>query len=439
MTIAADRVHDVLRRHQLVDGYPVVVDLEKSHGPWLHDAKTGREYFDAFTCFASWPIGYNHPMMEDEAFRAELLTAALTKIANADLYTSSMASFVDTFSTHVTPASHPYHFWISGGSLAVENAMKVAFDWKARKLGRTDFHENVNDLVIMHFKHAFHGRSGYTLSVTNTLPDKVGLFPQFQWPRITPPAMEFDLDGGVANEIEAAEKATYAEMEAAFARHRGKVAAILIEPLQAEGGDHHFRPEFMRKLRLYADEEEAMLIFDEVQTGFFGTGTPWLWQQYDVEPDVVSFGKKTQICGIYSNRRVDEVDDNVFHRSSRINSTWGGSLVDMVRCRRFIEIIEHEKLANNIAEQGARCVEGLRRLARETGAFRNVRGRGSLIAFTADSPDARQALIHSMFERQLMALPCGKDSVRFRLPLTVSANDVDTMLERVAESVPASV
>ncbi|MCA9295172.1 MAG: L-lysine 6-transaminase [Phycisphaerales bacterium] len=439
MTIDAKKVHEVLDRHQLVDGYPIVADLEKSHGVWLHDAISGADYLDAFTCFASWPIGYNHAMMADADFRKALLETALVKVANADLYTHHMAEFVDAFATRVTPKGFPYHFWISGGALAVENAMKTAFDWKARKLGRTSFADDVNDLVILHFKHAFHGRTGYTLSVTNTLPDKVGLFPKFDWPRITPPAIEFDLDGNICNDIEAAEKASCAEIEAAFRKYRGRIAAILIEPLQAEGGDHHFRPEFMQKLRDFADNEEALLVFDEVQTGFFGSGKPWLWQHHGVAPDVVSFGKKTQVCGIYSNTRVDEVADNVFHRSSRINSTWGGNLVDMVRCRRFIEIIETEKLADNIAKMGERTVAGLREIARETGAFRNVRGVGSLIACTAESPAARSAMVKAMFERKLMALTCGPDSVRFRLPLIINEQEVDAMLERVAAAIPAAV
>jgi L-lysine 6-transaminase len=439
MKIDPKQVHDVLDRHQLVDGYPIVADLQNSHGVWLRDAITGEDYFDAFTCFASWPIGYNHQMMADETFRKALLEVALVKVANADLYTNHMAEFVDAFATRVTPKGYPYHFWISGGGLAVENAMKTAFDWKARKLGRTRFTDDVNDLVILHFKHAFHGRTGYTLSVTNTLPDKVGLFPKFDWPRITPPVIEFDLDGNIGNDIEAAEKASCAEIEAAFQKYRGRIAAILIEPLQAEGGDHHFRPEFMQQLRDFADNEEALLVFDEVQTGFFGSGKPWLWQHHGVAPDVVAFGKKTQVCGIYSNTRVDEVADNVFHRPSRINSTWGGNLVDMVRCRRFIEIIETEKLADNIAKMGERTVAGLREIARETGAFRNVRGVGSLIACTTDSPEARKAMVKAMFERKLMALTCGPDSVRFRLPLIIDEKEVDAMLERVAAAIPASV
>lgn len=433
-------VHETLARHQLVDGYPMVVDLEKSHGAWLHDARTGDEYLDAFTCFASWPLGYAHPdMTSDQEFLRQLTTAALTKVANADLYTQAMADFVDAFGTHVTPPGFPHHFWISGGSLAVENALKTAFDWKARKLGRTSFDQDVNDLVIIHFNQAFHGRSGYTLSLTNTVPDKVGLFPKFDWPRVHNPAIRFDADGGIANDIEAEEARACAEIEAAFAKHKGRVAGIIIEPMQGEGGDNHFRPEFFAKLRSYADNEEALLIYDEVQTGFYGSGKTWLWQHHGVAPDVVSFGKKTQICGIYASTRVEEVKDHVFERSSRINSTWGGNLVDMVRARKFIEIIQRDNIADNVAKMGDRLVAGLRSIAADTGAFDNVRGIGSLTAFSCDSAESRNAFIAAMFERKTLVLPCGSDSVRFRLPLTIAASEVDTFLERVADAVPAAV
>ncbi len=128
----ASDVLQSLSRHQLVDGYPLVVDLEKSQGSWIHDAATGEKYLDAFTCFASWPIGFNHPAMKEPAFEAALLRAAQSNIANADLYTSEMAEFVRAFATNVTPDGFPHHFWVAGGGLAVENAMKTAFDWKAR-------------------------------------------------------------------------------------------------------------------------------------------------------------------------------------------------------------------------------------------------------------------------------------------------------------------
>ncbi|MBT4530025.1 MAG: L-lysine 6-transaminase [Phycisphaerae bacterium] len=435
MTVSPQNVHSVLSKYQLADGYDLVVDLDKSHGVWIHDSASGRDYLDAFTCFASWPLGFNHPELMEEPFSEEILKVSRNKIANSDLYTTELADFVDAFATKVTPEDFPHHFWVSGGALAVENALKTAFDWKARKLGRTNFLDDVNDLVVLHFDQAFHGRSGYTMSLTNTLPDKVGLFPKFNWPRVPNPFCVFDNDGNIINDIEAAEAQTCAEIERAFEEHSNRIAAIIIEPMQGEGGDNHFRNEFLEKLRQFADEREALLIFDEVQTGFYGSGKPWFWQHTTVRPDIVSFGKKTQVCGIYASRRVDEVADNVFKKSSRINSTWGGNLVDMVRCTQFINIIERDNIQNLVTKVGNHVVAGLRKIANSTGAFTSVRGKGSLIAFTLPSPEHRAAILSTFMQAGVIALPCGKQSVRFRLSLVMTIEDADELLNRTTIAV----
>ncbi len=435
--IDARNVHETLKRHQLADGFPFVLDLEKSHGSWMRDSRSGTEYLDFFTCFASWPLGYDHPKLRDPQFLSRLTRAALNNPSNSDLYTTYMAEFVETFAKHVTPQGFPHHFWISGGALAVENALKVAFDWKARKIGLANIKDDGASLAVLHFKAAFHGRTGYTLSLTNTDPKKVALFPKFCWPRAHNPAVQFDLDGGIANDIEAEERRSFQDIETGLKQFQGRVAAILIEPMQGEGGDNHFRPEFLAKLRQYADENEALLVFDEVQTGFFGSGKPWMWQHSGVRPDVVAFGKKVQICGLYAGPRVDEVKDNVFHVPSRINSTWGGSLVDMVRSQRFIEIIVEDGLVKNVAEQGARFVAGLRALGKERGGFTNVRGVGSLVAFTLPTAAARDALLQALRDKQFLALSCGEASLRFRTPLNVTAGEIDMALERIAACLPA--
>ena len=429
--ISASEVHTVLRRHQLVDGFDIVLDLEKSHGVWLYDARSESEFLDCFTCFASWPVGYNHPLLQDSTFQAQLRSVASSNPANSDLYTQEMADFVEAFATRATPPGFPHHFWIAGGALAVENALKAAFDWKARKLGRTDLEADVNDLVILHLREAFHGRSGYTLSLTNTVLDKIGLFPKFAWPRVHNPTIEFDLDGGFANDIAAEEARACAEIETAFARHDNRIAAIIIEPLQGEGGDNHFRAEFLQALRDYADAREALLIFDEVQTGFWGSGKPWLWQHYNIAPDIVAFGKKTQVCGIYCSERIDEVEDNVFQFPGRINSTFGGNLTDMLRCRRFLDIIEAEALGDNITARGDEMLTGLRMTARETGGMSNVRGIGSLLAFTLPSPAERDTVMQALAQQKVLALKAGPTSIRFRLPLIISVDEVQELLARV--------
>ncbi|MCB9831394.1 MAG: L-lysine 6-transaminase [Planctomycetes bacterium] len=430
---AAD-VHSTLKRYMLADGFPVVFDFEKSHGAYLHDSKSGRDYLDLFSFFASQPIGFNHPGMKDADYLARLLRAAGTKPTNSDVYTVEMASFVRSFAEICIPESHRHHlFFVEGGALAVENALKTAFDWKYRKNQQKGGPDTEN-LEILHFRRAFHGRSGYTLSLTNTRdPRKYQYFPKFDWPRVDTPAARFPLEGPALTAVAEAEAATIAQIEAAFAQRPDRIAAIIVETIQGEGGDNHFRPEFMRELRRIADERDALLIFDEVQCGMGLTGNWWAWQGLGVEPDIFAFGKKAQVCGIAANRRIDDVD-SVFKIASRINSTWGGNLVDMVRCERYLQVIAENRLLENARTVGARVRAELERVAADTGKISNVRGRGLMIAFDLPDEDRRSALQKSLFEHGVMMLPCGLVSMRFRPVLDLRPEDGDVAVERIAAS-----
>ena len=257
-----------------------------------------------------------------------------------------MARFVDTFARVLGDPALPHLFFVDGGALAVENALKVAFDWKSRLNEARGLARELGTKVL-HLREAFHGRSGYTLSLTNTDPDKVARFPKFDWPRIDAPYLRPDAD------MDALEAESLRQARAAFEAHPHDIACFIAEPIQGEGGDRHFRPQFFAAMRELCDEYDALLIFDEVQTGCGITGTAWAFQQLGVMPDVVAFGKKTQVCGIMAGGRVDEVADNVFAVSSRINSTWGGNLTDMVRSRRILEVIEIRRTAGARRHGGA--------------------------------------------------------------------------------------
>lgn len=427
--VSADQVFSTLEQNILVDGFHLVIDLERSHGSVMVDALTEREYLDCYTYFATLPIGHNHPKMEDPDFQASLMRAALANPANSDVYSREYAAFVRTFRRVAVPPEYRYLFFIAGGALAVENAMKAAFDWKAQ-LNRRKGVEGGADKVL-HFRDAFHGRSGYALSVTNTDPTKTDLFPKFAWPRITSPYIEFPLN---AETVRRAEDQAAAEIERAFEADPHGIAAILIEPLQAEGGDRHLRPEFLQHLRAVADEHEALLIFDEVQTGLGATGTMWAFQGMGVTPDIVAFGKKTQVCGIMSTERIDEVEANVFHVSSRINSTWGGNLVDMVRCARYLEIIEEESLVENAARVGSYFLSELRSVEQEYDPVTNVRGRGLMLAFDMPDRASRNELRAHCWSAGLAVLICGARSIRFRPALTFREEDVNRAVAILREA-----
>jgi L-lysine 6-transaminase len=416
-------VHRLLAQHLLVDGLPLVLDLKASQGSWLIDQATGERYLDMFTFFASSSLGMNHPALaEDDEFRADLLEAALNKPSNSDVYTVAMARFVETFARVMGDPALPHLFFIEGGSLAVENALKVAFDWKSRW---NEAHGISPELgtQVMHLTGAFHGRSGYTMSLTNTDPNKVARFPKFDWPRLDSPFIADERD------VPAVEERTLAQARAAFEANPHDIACFIAETVQGEGGDHHFRPEFFARMRDLCHEHDALFVLDEVQTGGGLTGKPWAYQWKDVTPDVVAFGKKLQVCGVMAGGRVDEVPDNVFQVPSRINSTWGGNLTDMVRSRRILEVIEADDLFTNAQERGAELLSGLRQLAATHEIVGNPRGLGLMCAVTMPNATIRDRVLKVLMESEhVIMLGCGERSLRVRPALTVTAELVELAL-----------
>ncbi|MET0692994.1 MAG: L-lysine 6-transaminase [Propionibacteriaceae bacterium] len=433
-------VHDALAPHVIGDGLDLVLDLKRSRGSSLVDARTGQRYLDFYTFFASAPLGLNPPgIVDDPAFMVELAEAAANKPANPDIYSSAYAEFVATFVRVLGDPALPHLFFVEGGALAVENALKVAFDWKSR-FNEAHGRDRALGTQIMHFTRAFHGRSGYTLSLTNTEPNKTDRFPKFDWPRIDVPAIVHPLAEHL-DEVIAAEQHALAQARAAFEANPHDIAAFIAEPIQGEGGDNHIRAEFFAQLIDLVHEFDALFIFDEVQTGAGTTGTAWAYQQLGVTPDIVAFSKKVQLGGVMAGGRVDEVGDNVFTVSGRINSTWGGGLVDMVRSRRILEIIETEGLIEAAAEQGAYFLAGLQRLADDSDqALTAVRGRGLMVAVDLPSPELRDRVLTDLRQREhVLALGCGPRALRFRPALSVSREEIDEALAAVGRSVTRTV
>ncbi|MBS1692173.1 MAG: L-lysine 6-transaminase [Actinobacteria bacterium] len=430
--VLASDVREVLARHILADGLDFVLDLDKSSGSYLVDARTGERYLDMFTFFASSALGMNHPALADDTdFRAELAAAAVNKPSNSDVYTLPMARFVDTFARVLGDPALPHLFFVDGGALAVENALKVAFDWKSRLNESRGLDADLGTKVL-HLRGAFHGRSGYTLSLTNTDPNKVARFPKFDWPRIDAPYLRPELDD---KGMDALEAESLRQARAAFEAYPHDIACFIAEPIQGEGGDRHFRPSFFAAMRALCDEYDALLIFDEVQTGCGMTGTAWAYQQFGVAPDVVAFGKKTQVCGVMAGRRVDEIPDNVFAVSSRINSTWGGNLTDMVRSRRILEVIETDGLLERVTENGRYLIQRLEALAAEFPELvLDVRGRGLMCAFSLPAAAQRDELIGRLWQRRVVMLASGERSVRFRPALTASCDDLDAAVDAVRDA-----
>lgn len=400
-----EQVHETLAKYILADGFSHVVDFEKSHGSWFVDARNGQEYLDCYSMHAAMPLSWNHPKVDERLDR--LYKVVKHNPSNSDCYSVPYAEFVEAFAKIAPDFQH--YFFISGGTLGVENALKAAFDWKAKQFNGT--------LDVIHFMEAFHGRSGYTLSVTNTTQEKTALYPRFNWTRCINPKIHDDID------VEHVEKVALEKIEQRL--RTGQVAAILIEPIQSEGGDNHFRPEFLFGLRRLTQDYETMLIFDEVQTGVGLTGEMWCYKHFGVIPDMMCFGKKTQVSGFCATSKIDKVKDNVFKTSGRINSTFGGNLVDMVRANIYFEIIDEDQLVENAAKVGAYFLSKLQELD-----VLNARGRGLMVAFDCENPKKRNEVFNKLSEK-VVCLKCGRKSIRFRPHLDFTKEHVDFAIQAI--------
>jgi len=427
-------VHNTIGRHMLADGMSPVIDLDKSHGSWLVDGNTGDEYLDLFSMFASLAVGYNHPYVIKNKDR--LLASAINKPTNSDIYSIAMAEFVETMGRIAQPDYLPHSFYVSGGTLAVENALKTAFDWKVRKNIASGNGELGSQ--VLHFEKCFHGRSGYTLSLTDSPdPRKVKYFPKFNWPRVSTPQINFPLDKNNLKDVVDREAITLEEIKNAILANPNDIACMIIEPIQGEGGDNHFRSEFLINLKEICLENDILLIYDEVQSGAGITGKMWAHQHFSDEarPDIISFGKKTQCCGIFAGGRIDDVENNVFHESSRINSTWGGNLVDMVRFTIYLEIIEKEDLVNRASESGHYLLKQLMNLENEYPELvSNSRGKGLFCAFDLPNPNSRDKLASALMENKVIVLGSGERSIRFRPHLNIKKEEIDIGISAIRKS-----
>jgi L-lysine 6-transaminase len=432
----ANDVLTSLSDHLLVDGYDFVLDLDASQGSTLVDARDGRRYLDLFTFFASNALGMNHPDLTAEPAQRRLARAATNKPSNSDVYTPELADFVTAFERVLGDPALPYLFMIEGGALAVENTLKAAFDWKSRH-NEANGRSPEKGTQVLHLRGAFHGRTGYTMSLTNTDPRKVARFPKFPWPRMSAPALRFPVEAHASENREAEDRAL-TEAREHFAANPNDIACTIVEPIQAEGGDHHLSARFLQELQQLTHEHDALFICDEVQTGVGLTGSAWAYQQLGLTPDLVAFGKKTHVCGVMGGGRLDEVDGHVFQTSSRLNSTFGGNLADMVRATIMLEVIERDGLIERAAELGAKLLGRLQDLTAHHELLDNPRGRGLMAAVDLPDGQLRDQVTTQMFEQErVFLLGCGTHSVRFRPALTITEDELDegiAALDRVLGS-----
>ena len=241
--------------------------------------------------------------------------------------------------------------------------------------------------------------------------------------------------------VEELEKQSLEEIKQAIEENQDHVAAFIMEPIQGEGGDNHFRKEYLKEIRKITSENDIMFIVDEIQTGMGITGQWWAHQHFDIKPDIMAFGKKTQVCGIMAGPKLEDITDHVFKVPNRIDSTWGGNLTDMVRATRYMEIMDEDRLVDNAAKTGNIFLKALHGLQdKYPDKISNVRGRGLMCAFDLPEGKIRDEYWQRLYPNGLIALKTGSRGIRFRPALIAEekhVNDATEILDKTLKEMIA--
>jgi 4-aminobutyrate aminotransferase-like enzyme len=450
---------------------PVAFDASESIGPYLAVVDrdpSGEPYrfLDMGALIATQAFGENDPA----AIRAilEALPFVVSRYAHSE-YQTVLSLRMKAALNAVAPAGTPRHFVVNTGAEAVENAIKSVL------LNRVKTSDHEGGSFIVSFEGAFHGRTLGSLAVTHRKKARLG-FPTFDWPHISFPVenlrspketarreerslkqlwdllvsgqlphadkskdtyrREIDaLDDFVArpspgaDDVAAFVSTQRAQLTSDVLRRARRVAAVLVEPIQGEGGVRMASARFMRKLRLLTRIYDVPLVFDEVQTGWGMTGRLWAHELFDLPspPDVVTWAKKAQNGVLF----VSEELATFFQEEKKFNTTWEGDSTGMVRLLAMLDKLDLEE----VRRTGVHARSGLEALAREyKEILRDVRGAGVMLAFDVVRADLRDALLDRAFRRGLLLLAAGERGVRLypRYDTVAAAIDEALSLLRLA-------
>lgn len=417
----------------------VYQDAQRSLGNYLVDVD-GNTLLDVYGHIACLPLGYNHPDLM-AAWRSGRFDWAAGYRAALGIAAPPEWVGVAEALMRVAPAGMSRVFTMTSGAEAVENAIKCAFLWKCAQTRQGDpvkdeeraaamlnAQTRANSLAILSFEGAFHGRSLGALSLTRSKPIHKLDFPAFPWPTAPFPALRFPLDAHQEENL-AAEARSLEAVETALRTRR--LAGIIVEPIQGEGGDRHARPEFFRALRALCTEHEAAFIVDEVQTGGGATGRMWAHEAWELAepPDVVVFSKKMQLGGFYLREAL--FPDLPY----RIFNTFLGDAFRGAQLEVILEIISRDRLLECTAITGELLLRGLGELAsRFPDRVSQVRGAGTYAAFDLPDGATRDRLLALAKTRGMEAGGSGDRSVRFRPALVFAPRHAAETLDILSAS-----
>jgi len=423
--LTANRIHEFLDKYTIVEGLPIILDPERSNGVWVVDMITGKKYLDCTSLFGTAPVGFNHHIMFRESQECFVGVPHL-KIPHGEVYTCWYADFIEAFLKKALPDYFKYVVCCPSTDEAIDASLKIAFDWKAKKLGMGDGFAQSFDVI--HFAESYHGSSVYALSASDTTVRSNHCYPRFNWTMVPNPKVRFPS----TSQVETNE--THALIAMKKAIHKGNVAAILMEPLQDKGGNNLFREGFLKQVRDLASESNTLLIFNECNVGFGPSGKWWCHQTFDIRPDLMVFGGRTQVAGVVATEKLDEVKRHCFnHERNRLETKWGGDLADMVRCEIYMQIIEKEDLLKQAKKIGEYMLAKLRELEAVSAKISNTRGIGTLTAFDLPNSMSRN-LVLSYLQKHMLIRGCGLQSICFRPPLIFGKEEADLTMDYIRKA-----
>jgi len=391
---AARRIIDVLKRNCYDSTFTYPLVIADGSGSFLQDVD-GNSFLDFTSNIGSCPLGYSHPdIMQVLADRSK---NGAHKISGQDFYCQEHAALSEQVSSIIPQGFKT--FFINSGAEAVENAIKVAY----RKMSPT----TPSTLPGVSCINAFHGRTLGALSFTLSKPVQKKGYPELPVLRIKFCTSDSD------PEMDAAEKVL----------SENKVAFIMSEVVQGEGGYNIASTKFIQNLRRCADRHGVPLILDEVQSGMGRTGRWWAFEHYDVKPDIMSAAKALQVGMTAFGSALDPREQGA------LSSTWGGgSRIDMAVGARIIEVIQKDRLLDNATAMGAKLKKGMQELAGRGGLI-DVRGLGLMIGIEFDSKQNRDERLTKAFKKGLLLLPAGQKSMRVIPPLPITEEEVNEGVE----------
>jgi len=394
--------------------FKIKIDFERSHGSYVFDKNTKRDILDFFGQYATLSLGYNHPVFSTNAYRSEILRLSHQKIVNCEVLSDESGDFDRVFSDFCSAGLFTHFHYCCTGALAIEAAIKTAMDYRRH-----------SDPRIISFKGSFHGINGYGGFVTDRfdpVSQRLNGFPGPFWEALDNPVIEY-ADGKAVIDGERVEK-VLEQIETVLGK--GNVCCILIEPIQCTFGDRYFPDSFFTGIRELATRYDTPLVFDEIQVGFGGTGKVWYFQHLPVTPDIVVFGKKTQLSGIMAKEKFSRI----FEKAIRLEVTWDADIMDMVRCKHIIRAYRGYGILANVRDMSDRLKTGLS----EIDGLLNIRNTGLIVAFDCAGKAERDKLTASLLERGMVCNATRENTVRLRPCLAVTADEVDHAIALIADS-----